>query len=173
MATMPAEMLSCLKHINAALQAQLVDQPRSAVEDATKVLHDSEEKQQALEADLQQHQDYIQDVKAYQRAHAYWSQQVLDSPGPTYEGLDDIRRLNVSGMGDAIVASVLKRLKRLSVNGEGTADLPSLEAREIELQGLVEEAKKDVQQAAERLASEKTMAAIVEEAKRLVDIASI
>jgi hypothetical protein len=76
-------------------------------------------------------------------------------------------------MGDAIVASVLKRLKRLSVNGEGTADLFSLKAREIELQGLVEEAEKDVQQAAERLASEKMMATIVEEAKRLVDIASI
>ncbi|RFN51820.1 sentrin sumo-specific [Fusarium flagelliforme] len=173
MASTPAEMLSYLRHINATLQAQLVDQPRSTVEDATKVLQDNEEKQQGLETDLQQHQDYIQDVKAYQRAHAYWSQQVLKSPGPTYEGLDDERRRNVSDMGDAIVASVLKRLKRLSVNGEGTADLPSLEARETELQVLIEEAKKDVQQAAERLASEKMLAAIVEEAKRLVDVASI
>ncbi|CAG7556470.1 unnamed protein product [Fusarium equiseti] len=168
-----AEMLSCLKRINPTLQAQLVDQPRFTVKDATKVLQDSQEKQQALGTDLHQHPDYIQDVKAYQRAHAYWSQQVLDSPGPTYEGLDDIRRLNVSDMGDAIVASVLKRLKRLSVNGEGTADLPSLEARETELQVLVEEAKKDVRQAAERLASEKMLAAIVEEGTHLVDIASM
>ena len=57
-----AEMLSCLQHITTTLPAQLVDQPRSTVEDAAKALRDNGEKQKALEVDLQQHQDYIQDV---------------------------------------------------------------------------------------------------------------
>ncbi|KAJ4129048.1 hypothetical protein NW768_007578 [Fusarium equiseti] len=172
MTSTPAEILSCLQHINLKLQAQLVKQTRSTVKDAANSLSESEQKQQTLEADLEQHQDCIQNVKAYRRAHA-WSEQVLGSPGPYCEGLDDTRSLIVSGMTDAISANVRKRLRRLSANGEDKADLPCLEVREIELQGLVEEAKKEVQQAAERLASEQTLAAIVEVGKRLVDIASI
>ena len=159
--------------MSATLQAQLIDQPRTTVEDAAKALSVSEEKQKALEADLQQHQDYIQDVIVYQRAHTYWSEKVLESPGPTCEGFDDRRSLNISGMTDAVVDLVHKQLRCLSANGEDKADLPSLRAHQVKLLASIEEVKKEVQQASERLATEQKLSAIVDAGKRLVDIASI
>ncbi|KAH7185190.1 uncharacterized protein B0J16DRAFT_372022 [Fusarium flagelliforme] len=163
-----AEMLSNLQHIGTTLQAQLVTQPLSSVEDATRVLRHSTEIQQAVEANLQQHQDYIENVIVYQQAHALWSK--IKLPSPTSEGLDNIRRLIMSRMAEAFAANVQRELRRLSANGEDKADLHSLEARQIELQVLVKEAKEGVQQANARLETEKKLAAIREQAQRVVNL---